>query len=80
MPFSPYLGMVSGGGQVPAMPFDFAKIDKQGVAVPDKVRNATGYRELLALLERYAAEGLAALRKVNPVTRDLKPEDVRRDD
>ena len=39
-----------------------------------------GYRELLALLEHYAAQGLAALRKVNPVTRGQRPEDVKRDD
>lgn len=80
MPFSPYLAMVSGGRQIPAMPFDFAKIDKQGVTVPDEVRKATGYRELLALLEHYAAHGLAALRNVNPVTRSQRPEDVKRDD
>ena len=62
------------------MPFNFAEIDKQGVSVPDEVRKATCYRELLALLEHYAAEGLAELRKVNPVTRDQRPEDTKRDD
>lgn len=77
-PFSPYLGLFD--KRVPAVPFDVAEMDKQGVAVPDEVRNASGYRELLGLLERYAREGLTALRKVNPVTRDQSPEAVERDD
>lgn len=78
MRFSPYLGMID--KRVPAMPFDLAKMDEHGVVIPGDVRNATGYRELMALLERYAAEGLVELRKVNPVTRDFRPEEVTHDD
>jgi hypothetical protein len=34
--------------------------------VPEDVKTATGYRELLVLLEQYAREGLSELRAVNP--------------
>jgi hypothetical protein len=79
IPFSPYMNIM-GELRVPDVPFDVSELDTQGIAVPDDIRNAGGYRELLALLERYAREGLRELRAVNPITRGRAPEGITRDD
>ena len=79
IPFSPYVNMV-GSYPPPPLPFNVSNIEKQGFVVPNDVKNATGYRELLAMLEGYAKQGLAELREVNPITRGRPPELVERED
>lgn len=72
MAYSPYLRMLPGKQPLPALPYDLPKVNPPALAasgdliVPEEVKEATGYRELLDLLERYAQEGLSALRAVNP--------------
>lgn len=61
-PFSPYLS-----GPLPTLPFDVSKLEQAGVAVPDDIKTARGYREFLELLTRYAVDGRAELRAVNPI-------------
>jgi hypothetical protein len=68
MHFSPYLRMAQ-DVPYPQLPFDVSELDARGLPVPDEVRAARGYRELLQLLEHYAGIGLAELRAVNPLTR-----------
>jgi hypothetical protein len=77
--FSPYMRMV-GDCPYPPLPIDLSKLVAKGFNVPGDVRAAAGYRELLELLVRYARQGLAELRAVNPNTRDIPPEDIERDD
>lgn len=79
MHFSPYLEIV-GKFHVPLLPFDVASMEDRGVFVPEAAKAAAGHRELLALLEDAAGNGLRALRKVNPITRNQAPESVLRDD
>lgn len=69
MHFSPFLRMIGNAPPLPPLPFDVSQLDAQGLTVPDEVRQARGYRELLALLEHYARIGLEELRAVNPLTR-----------
>ncbi|NPV24524.1 restriction endonuclease [Bradyrhizobium aeschynomenes] len=69
LPFSPYLRIAGRDVPFPPLPFDVSELDANGFTMPDEVRNARGYRELLALLEHYARIGLAELREVNPLTR-----------
>lgn len=64
-PFSPYLRIV-GSYPIPPLPMDVSNIEEADFLVPDDVKEATGYREILALLERYARVALADLRAVNP--------------
>lgn len=54
----------------PALPIDVFGMETQGVVVPTDLKAASGYREFLLVLEAYAHEALAALRAVNPNTRD----------
>ncbi|AMU74390.1 restriction endonuclease [Mycobacteroides abscessus] len=54
-PFSPYLRPYP----LPPLPFDVTKIERAGFPIPEDIKAATGYRELLALLEAYALEGAA---------------------
>lgn len=77
--FAPYMRKFS-REPYPQMPFDYTMFDQQGIMVPDDVRNAKGYREFLALIERYAKIALVELRKVNPITRGLNAENIERDD
>jgi hypothetical protein len=77
--FAPYSGL-RGKISFPALPFDVAKLEEQGVVIPEVVKSATGYRELLNILEAAASEGLVALRRVNPITRDEPPESIERHD
>ncbi|MER9414066.1 hypothetical protein [Mesorhizobium sp. M0589] len=79
MPFSPYLATYKEVG-VPVLPYDTSKMDEKGIFVPDDVRAAAGYRELLRMLTSYARVGLKELRAVNPVTRGKDPETITRDD
>ncbi len=78
-PFSPY-GQIGGPRPWPELPFDCSTFDAQKIAVPDDIRTAKGYREFLELLLMYGLEGRAALRTVNPVTREKAPEAIRGDD
>ncbi|OBK57043.1 hypothetical protein A5653_10840 [Mycobacterium colombiense] len=64
-PFSPYLRMM-GSYPPPALPMDVSMIEEAGFVVPDDIKQATGYREILALLEEYARVALTELRAVNP--------------
>lgn len=64
-PFSPYLYML-GDRPPPSLPLDTSRIEEAGFFVPDDVKDVTGYREILALLEEYARTGLKELRSVNP--------------
>jgi len=68
MHFSPYARLVGQNPPPVSLPFDASDIERQGYAVPDDVKAAAGYRELLGLLERYGRDGLQALRAVNPLT------------
>ena len=52
-PFSPYIRPYP----IPPLPFDVTQIEQDGFAVPEEVKAASGYRELLALLEAYALQG-----------------------
>lgn len=78
MHFSPYLGFTELGP--PPLPFEASKMEASGYAVPDDIKLATGYRELLQKLENIAAEGLAEFREVNPITRGRDPATIDRDD
>jgi hypothetical protein len=69
MGFSPYLRMLGNAPPLPPLPFDVAELERQGLPVPPEVRAASGYRELLALLQHYGGVGLEELRAVNPLTR-----------
>lgn len=77
--FSPYMAQVRDIG-VPPLPYDTSKMEGKGIFVPDDVKAAAGYRELLRLLTDYARVALKELRAVNPVTRGKDPEVVGRDD
>jgi hypothetical protein len=70
MGFSPYAQM-TGPRPFPSLPYDFSQMEKSGLPIPDDIKEATGYREFLALLESYAAAGLKELRTVNPNIRDV---------
>ncbi|MGW6336091.1 restriction endonuclease [Nocardia rhamnosiphila] len=63
--FSPYLYMV-GNYPLPSLPLDVSRIEGEGFIVPDDIKTATGYREILSLLENYARLGLEELRPLNP--------------
>jgi hypothetical protein len=78
-PFSPYMRMVS-AYPFPPLPFDVSDLEKRGIAVPDDIKAAAGYREFFEILTGYARNGLKELRAVNPVMRDKPPEAVERDD
>jgi len=54
-PFSPYVRPYP----IPPLPFDVSQIEQDGFAVPEQVKAASGYRELLALLEAYALQGIS---------------------
>ena len=67
--YSPYIRL-AGIYPIPPLPPDvtkIAQIEQTGFVVPEDVKTAIGYRELLALLEQYAHEGLSELRAVNPL-------------
>ncbi|MES0205225.1 restriction endonuclease [Mesorhizobium sp. LNHC209A00] len=76
MSFSPYSGLLKGGFRAPPLPFDVSKIVEMGADVPEAAQNVQGYRELLSVLEAAGKEGLAELRKVNPITRDKETAQV----
>jgi len=80
--FSPYMRQLGQAPPLPALPIDFRSVvrDDVKVEVPADLAAATGYQEILELLEAYAREGLAALRALNPITRDKAPGAVERDD
>ena len=78
-PFSPYLRKFH-KYPFPPLPFDISEMEKQGLIVPDDVKQATGYRELLELLQIYATRGLNELRAVNPITRNKNQKAIERDD
>jgi Restriction endonuclease len=46
-PFSPYLRMANQDRPYPPLPFDASELDARGLAIPEEVRQAGGYRELL---------------------------------
>lgn len=50
LPFSPYLHLPGPPYRIPQLPYDLSKIESGGYFVPNDVKEATGYRELLALL------------------------------
>jgi hypothetical protein len=68
MHVSPYTRLVAANQPPVPLPLDVRELERHGYAVPEDVKAATGYRELLALLETYAREGLQELRAVNPIT------------
>jgi hypothetical protein len=80
--FSPYLRQLGQATPLPGLPIDLRGVvrDEFKVEVPADLAAATGYQEFLELLEAYAREGLAALRALNPITRDKVPGAVERDD
>lgn len=67
---------------LPNIPIDIRKLERDNfkVEVPEELAAATGYQEFLELLAGYAREGLAALRGLNPITRNKVPGDLERDD
>jgi hypothetical protein len=67
--FSPYIRLLGNAPPLPPLPFDVTELVERGWQVPQEVRDAAGYRELLALLEHYGRIGLDELRAVNPITR-----------
>jgi hypothetical protein len=69
MDFSPYLRMAGQSQPLPTLPIDVREMERQGLVVPEEVKAARGYRELLQLLEHNATMGLRELREVNPLTR-----------
>jgi hypothetical protein len=77
--FSPYSGLM-GGLKPPPLPLDVSKIVEMGVVVPELIKDAHGYRELLCLLEVAGKEALPVLRKVNPNTWGKIPDHIDRDD
>lgn len=79
MYFSPY-ALMAGSYEPPPLPIPVGKMEDAGYVVPDAVKEITGYRELLKVLENIAVEGLAELRKVNPITRGRDPETIHRDE
>lgn len=70
--FAPYMAQLGRYSPPPPLPLDIENLDRMEVDVPTDVRNATGLRELLKLLEDYAREGLAELRKHNPITQNAE--------
>lgn len=64
---------------VPALPFDVSAMEAHGIEIPADIKAATGYREFFAALSGYARAGLRALRAVNPITRGVPPDQVKRD-
>lgn len=79
--FSPYMRQLGQAQPLPALPIDLRGVirDEVKVEVPADLAAATGYQEFLEILEIYAREGLAALRALNPITRDKVPCDIERD-
>jgi len=77
--FSPYSRIISKQPAV-ALPLDVAKLEEQGINIPDDLKRATTYREFFRLLEDYAGVGLAELRSLNPITRGKAAVDIERDD
>lgn len=64
---SPYLHQVMGKRYMaPPLPVNVSMLEEGGYVVPENIRTATGYRELLALLENYGHVGLEELRAHNP--------------
>ncbi|ANG99102.1 hypothetical protein A8A54_21305 [Brucella pseudogrignonensis] len=80
MYFSPWMGMAGRELVPPELPIAVEGLEAEGYLVPEVMKNETGYRELLSLLEEIAVEGLAELRKVNPITRGRDPETIDRDE
>lgn len=80
--FSPYLRSLSQTGPIrlPNLPIDVAGAAKFEITIPDDLVALTGYQEFLEVLERYALEGLAELRALNPNTRDMPSDQIERDD
>jgi hypothetical protein len=82
MHYSPYSRLV-GEDNIPALPFDperIAKMEEGGIHFPQDIKEAGSYREFFQLLTEYGKRGRLELRAVNPITRELPPEDVKRDD
>ncbi len=79
MHFSPWMGL---GRELepPELPLSVSKMEEAGYLVPDEIKAMTGYRELLRTLEGIAAQGLADLRRVNPITRGRPASEIDRDD
>ncbi|MBO1907017.1 restriction endonuclease [Microvirga sp. 3-52] len=76
--FSPYRWIT--GGAWPTLPFDCTRIEAHGIHVPEDIKAATAYRELFQALEAHVDEGLRALRKRNPITRNQPYDSIERDD
>ena len=68
IPFSPYL-REHAKNPLPTLPLDASSLESRGIIVPDDIKQASGYRELIGLFEKYATAGLQELRAVNPITR-----------
>ena len=81
MRYSPYTRLIqSDPTDAPALPFDITKMEEHGIEIPEDIKAASGYREFFAILTGYARDGLCELRAVNPITRDVQPDKVERDD
>lgn len=76
--FSPYARSL--GTRLPELPVDVTKMEEMGLRVPEDVKAARGYRELLQSLTGHARAGLAELRAHNPITRGVPPNEIHRDD
>jgi hypothetical protein len=81
MLFSPNSRLIrENAPDVPPLPLDVAKLEEQGVSVPEDIKGVTAYREFFAILTEYARNGLRELRAVNPITRGKAPDEIPRDD
>ncbi len=78
--FSPWMGTAGHELVPPPLPIPVEKLEAEGYLVPEVIKSETGYRELLAMLEEIAVEGLAELRKVNPITRGRDSATIERDE
>jgi len=51
MPYSPYSRLIKENAPaICQLPIDVAKLEEQGVEVPDDIRAASAYREFFAIL------------------------------
>ncbi len=80
MSFSPYMSLAGRELAPPDLPVIMAQVEEAGYLLPEAVKTATGYRELLSMLEETAIKGLAELRAVNPITRGRSSETIERDE
>lgn len=79
--FSPYIAMLGRPVTPPVLPLThLVELEGRGMTVPDSFKALKGYREILAHLEAAALEGLAELRRVNPVTRNKPSDQITRED